>query len=134
MIRECLGNKGVEKVFRFDAITCDKIQIRSNNFRHVVHRKPSYETKITVGCARTIMGRNKNNINMCNRSSLIMKNYWNCDVSHRIKPWIIEYRAEFRNTFVYLTAFRRLTYNCSNVYTAHFCVGAASGMTESFPL
>ena len=36
MIRECLGNKGIEKVFRFDAITCDKIQTRSMNFRHVV--------------------------------------------------------------------------------------------------
>ena len=31
MIRECLGNKGIEKVFRFDAITCDYIQIRSMN-------------------------------------------------------------------------------------------------------
>ena len=36
MIRECLGNKGIEKVFRFDAITCDKIQIWSINFLHVV--------------------------------------------------------------------------------------------------
>ena len=36
MIRECLGNKSIEKVFRFDAITCDKIQTRSKNFLHVV--------------------------------------------------------------------------------------------------
>ena len=36
MIRECLGNKGIEKVFRFDAITRDKIQTRSMNFLHVV--------------------------------------------------------------------------------------------------
>ena len=36
MIRECLGNKSIEKVFRFDAITSDKIQTRSMNFLHVV--------------------------------------------------------------------------------------------------
>ena len=37
MIRECLGNKGIEKVFRFDAIiTCDYIQIWSMNVLHVV--------------------------------------------------------------------------------------------------
>ena len=36
MIRKSLGNKGIEKVFRFDAITCDKIQIWSMNFLHVV--------------------------------------------------------------------------------------------------
>ena len=36
MIRECLGDKGIKKVFRFDAITCDKIQIRSIKFLHVV--------------------------------------------------------------------------------------------------
>ena len=45
------------------------------------------ETKITVGCVRTILllieakalrlGRNENNINMCNSSSLIMKNFRN---------------------------------------------------------
>ena len=35
MIRECLGNKGIE-VFRFDAIACYKIQIWSMNFLHVV--------------------------------------------------------------------------------------------------
>ena len=46
----------------------------------------SYQTKITMGCVKTILllieakalrsGRNKNNINMCNRSSLIMANFW----------------------------------------------------------
>ena len=77
MIRECLGNKGIEKVFRFVPLYL--------RFLQVVQQ--SYETKITMGCVRTILllieakalrsGRNKNNIKMCNRSSLIMNNFRN---------------------------------------------------------
>ena len=87
MIRECLGNKGIEKVFRFDAITCDKIQIRSMNFLHVVPPETIVRDQNYSGLCQhdflinrgegVRLGRNKNNTNMCNRSSLIMANFWN---------------------------------------------------------